>query len=75
MEVILALKNMSTTAGTSPEAIVEIAARVIKTGRSVPVPRSVARQREKLGLPELPDVNTDELAILCGKADQEGGAS
>lgn len=75
VEVILALKNLSTTAGTAPEAISDVSARVLETGRSVPVPKSVARQREKLGLPDLPEVATDELAILCGVDKPEGGGS
>lgn len=66
VEVITALKNMSTGTGFAPVDIPEVVDRIFETGRSVPVPKSVARQREQLGLPPLPEPPVDEVMQLIG---------
>ncbi len=61
VEVITALKNISTRRGTAPREAAEIARMILTTGRGAPVLASTNRRREQLGLPPLPEAPVDEL--------------
>jgi len=61
IEVIIALKNLSTADGNTDPKITEVADRIVETGRSVPVPDAVHRMRNTVGLPELQKIDVSEL--------------
>jgi len=61
VEVIIALKNLSTRNDSASNQITVVAERIRKTGRSVPVVDSIHRMRAELGLERLPDIDVEEL--------------
>jgi heterodisulfide reductase subunit C len=61
VEVIIALKNLCAQEGVLPDDINKFSDTLIKTGRSVIITSTVNRRRQQLGLPELKNVNTEEL--------------
>lgn len=64
VEVIIALKNLCTQQGVLPDDINKFSDTLIKTGRSVIITSTVNRRRQQLGLPELKDVNVEELQAI-----------
>ena len=64
IEVIIALKNMCAQEGVLPDDINKFSDTLIKTGRSVIITSTVNRRRQQLGLPELKDVNVEELQTI-----------
>lgn len=71
IEVILALKNLAREEGHEPKQVADVAAAILRTGRSAPLVASLQRKRESLGLPPLPAVDTAELRRLL-EPDDEG---
>ena len=61
VEVIIALKNLSTRNDSSSNQIKVVAERIRRTGRSVPVVDSIHRMRDELGLARLPEIDVEEL--------------
>lgn len=77
VEVILALKSLAREDGTAPAPVTEVAELIRRTGRSAPVLGSLAAKRAQLGLPPLPEVDTEEIATLLAPeapADREARA-
>lgn len=64
VEVIIALKNLCAQQGVLPSDINKFSETLIKTGRSVIITSTVNRRRQELGLPELKDVNAQELQAI-----------
>ena len=64
VEVIIALKNICTEDGVLPPNVDKYSETIIKTGRSVVITSTVNRRRQQLGLPELKDVNVEELQAI-----------
>jgi len=64
VEVIIALKNLCAQQGVLPGDINKFSETLIKTGRSVIITSTVNRRRQELGLPELKDVNAQELQAI-----------
>ena len=71
VEVIISMKNMLADKGIFPNSVERIIATVEKTGRTVPFNPSIDRQREKFGLPPLPEVPMDEIRALL-EPDEDG---
>ena len=61
VEVIIALKNLCAQEGVLPADIDKFSETLVKTGRSVVITSTVNRRRQQLGLPDLKDVNAEEL--------------
>ncbi len=55
---------MCAQAGVLPGDINKFSETLVKTGRSVIITSTVNRRRQELGLPELKDVNAEELQII-----------
>jgi heterodisulfide reductase subunit C len=64
VEVIIALKNLCAQQGVLPGDINKFSETLVKTGRSVIITSTVNRRRQQLGLPELKDVNVEELQAI-----------
>ena len=64
VEVIIALKNLSTKSGMTSDEIKKIADRIRETGRSVPIMPSINRMREELGLKSLENIDMKEIKII-----------
>ncbi len=64
VEVIIALKNLCAQQGVLPGDINKFSETLVKTGRSVIITSTVNRRRQEMGLPELKDVNAEELQII-----------
>jgi len=67
VEVIIALKNLSSVHKTAPENIDKFSDTIMKTGRSVTVTRTVNDRRKELGLKEIKDVPVNEIQIITEK--------
>ncbi len=74
VEVIMALKNYMTRHGVVPDGVEDLAAGVLKTGRSAIVSKVTIKRREELGLPPLAEVPIDEIRALVGEAHEEEGS-
>jgi heterodisulfide reductase subunit C len=68
IEVIIALKNLMGEQGHAPKGVAETATRILTTGRSAMVTAATHRRREELGLPPLPELDTDPLRTLVGNS-------
>ncbi len=64
IDVIYNIKNLAARMGTAPETCEQVAQAIIKTGFATQVGGSVNSRRKRLGLPEIEEVKTDELAAL-----------
>jgi heterodisulfide reductase subunit C len=62
--VITKLKNISVKLNKVPPGIIEEMEAILKTGRTAVVSQSILKKREKLGLPELPKPDLDEIQKL-----------
>ncbi len=60
-EVLFQLKNAATAEGNFPAAVKDEALQVYNTGTTVEPSAPIERRRIKLGLPEFPVVNVDEI--------------
>jgi len=65
-ELLTGLKNMASRKGNLPEKIRFSVEKIAKTGRSVLAFR-VERERERYGLPPLPEVNTEEISRILAE--------
>lgn len=63
IEVIMALKNMTTSKNNNPDVVTQMVAAVEKTGRTVILTTATQRIREKLGLKPVSELTSavDEL--------------
>lgn len=61
IEVIIALKTMSTALGNSPDKIGMMVEAVMKTGRTAVITNLTHKIRNQFGLKPLNDLNVDEL--------------
>lgn len=64
IDVIYNIKNLAAKAGTAPETCEQVAQSIVKTGFATQVGGSVNSRRARLGLAEIEEINTDELAAL-----------
>lgn len=60
-EVLFQLKNVATSNGKFPAGLKEEAMQIYTTGTTVALSSPIERKRKKLGLPEFPAVNVDEV--------------
>jgi heterodisulfide reductase subunit C len=60
-EVLFQLKNVATTNGKFPTSLKEEAMQIYTTGTTVAYSSPIERRRKKLGLPEFPAVNVEEI--------------
>jgi heterodisulfide reductase subunit C len=60
-EVLFQLKNVATSNGKFPSGLKEEAMQIYSTGTTVALSAPIERRRKKLGLPEFPAVNVDEV--------------
>lgn len=60
-EVLFQLKNVATSNGKFPIGLKEEALQIYTTGTTVAYSSPIERRRKKLGLPEFPAVNVDEI--------------
>ncbi|MFX1466981.1 MAG: 4Fe-4S dicluster domain-containing protein [Promethearchaeota archaeon] len=60
-EVLFQLKNVATSNGKFPIGLKEEAIQIYLTGTTVAPSSPIERRRKKLGLPEFPAVNVDEV--------------
>ena len=60
-EVLFQLKNVATSNGNFPLGLKEEAMQIYTTGTTVAYSSPIERRRKKLGLPEFPAVNVDEI--------------
>ena len=60
-EVLFQLKNVATSNGKFPIGLKEEAMQIYTTGTTVAYSSPIERRRQKLGLPEFPAVNVDEI--------------
>ncbi len=60
-EVLFQLKNVATSNGKFPIGLKEEAMQIYTTGTTVAYSSPIERRRKKLGLPEFPAVNVDEI--------------
>ena len=74
VEVIMALKNYMAHNGLVPDGVEDLAAGVLKTGRSAIISKVTIKRRAELGLPPLTDVPVDEIRVLVGADDGEEGS-
>ncbi len=76
VEVIMALKNMMARDGVVPDGVEDLAAGVMKTGRSAIVSKMTTKRRVELGLPVLADIPIDQIRRIVGETDPgEGGGA
>jgi heterodisulfide reductase subunit C len=78
IEVIIALKNLMAERGLSPDRADQAVSGLLKTGRSALVTSATHRRRAELGLPELGDIDVEQLRKLIGDdrddaGDRDGG--
>ena len=66
LDVIIALRNLSFRAGTSPEAVAKIRESVIGTGVAGALTPRAMGLRDKMGLPETGPGDRQELESLTG---------
>ena len=71
VEVIIALKNLSTRSESASEEILNIVNRIKDTGYSVPIVSSTNKLRDELGLKPLKKLDNDEIKIIV-KNDLKG---
>ena len=71
VEVIIALKNLSTQSEYASEEILNIVNRIKDTGYSVPIVSSTNKLRDELGLKPLKKLDNDEIKIIV-KNDLKG---
>lgn len=64
VEVIIALKNLSTQSDSASDEISSIVNRINETGYSVPIVSSTNKLRAELGLKPIEKLNTDEIKII-----------
>ncbi len=62
-ELLTGLRNMASTRGNMPERVKFSVEKIAKTGRSVLAFR-IERERQRYGLPELTEINTEEIVAL-----------
>jgi heterodisulfide reductase subunit C len=60
-EVLFQIKNVATSNGKFPAGLKEEAMQIYTTGTTVALSSPIERRRKKLGLPEFPPVNVDEV--------------
>jgi heterodisulfide reductase subunit C len=60
-EVLFQLKNAATSSGNFPIGLKEEAMQIYTTGTTVALSSPIERRRNKLGLPEFPAANVDEI--------------
>lgn len=70
VEVIIALKNLSTRNDSASNEITVVADRIKKTGRSVPVVDSIHKMRDGLGLKRLEEIDVSELNKILEQDDE-----
>lgn len=75
VEVIISLKNMLADRDIYPKAVDKIIKTFETTGRTTPLSEAVTRQRERFGLPPLPEVPMDEIRKLIEPGETEPRAS
>lgn len=75
VEVIIALKNLAREEGHQPREVDAVYEAIVKTGRSAPVLGSLAKKREQLGLPPLPNINMQEIAEILRPDEEEEARS
>jgi heterodisulfide reductase subunit C len=73
IEVIIALKNLMAKEGRMPKGVDRMVAGLLNSGRSAMVTSATYRRRTELGLPDLPEVDVDELRKLLEDPDAEPG--
>ena len=71
MEVIIALKNLAREEGHQPSEVDAVYDAIVKTGRSAPVMASLAKKRERMGLPPLPEIDMEEIEEILRPDDEE----
>jgi heterodisulfide reductase subunit C len=64
VDIIYNIKNLAARMGTAPAACEQVAQQIVKTGFATQVGGSVNTRRKRLGLAEIEEVKTDELAAL-----------
>lgn len=64
VEVIIALKNLAREEGHQPPEVDAVYDAIVKTGRSAPVLGSLAKKREKMGLPPLTEIDMQEIGEI-----------
>jgi heterodisulfide reductase subunit C len=62
--VIGELKNMAVKANNAPAGIVAEMNAILESGSTAAISQMILKRREKLGLPELPTPNLDEIQML-----------
>jgi len=73
IEVIIALKNLMAKEGRMPRGVDKMVEGLLSTGRSAMVTGATHRRRTELGLPDLPEVDVEELHKLLENPDAEPG--
>ncbi|MDH5704310.1 MAG: 4Fe-4S dicluster domain-containing protein [Aigarchaeota archaeon] len=63
-ELMVELKNEASRKGEIPVTAMEVAERLLHTGKAVPVTKSIMRTREELGLKSIPDSPNQEVIEL-----------
>lgn len=71
VEVIIALKNLSTRNNLESNEISVVADRIRNTGRSVPVVDSIHKMRDGLALKRLEEIDVEELNKILEKDDED----
>ncbi len=64
IDVIYNIKNLAARAGKAPPACEDVAQAIASTGFATQVGGPVNSRRSRLGLPEIEEVGTEELAAL-----------
>lgn len=62
--VLTLLKNLSVKLQNVPPGIITEIEAILETGRTTAISQSILKKREKLGLPELPEPNIQEIEKL-----------
>jgi heterodisulfide reductase subunit C len=65
LDLVRAHKEAAIAAGLAPKEVYSEFESVLSTGSAFPVSSVTLRQRAKLGLPDLPEVPVDELAVIA----------
>jgi heterodisulfide reductase subunit C len=73
VEIIISMKNMLADRGIYPDPVKRIIETFEEEGRTVKYNPAIDKQRERFGLPPLPEVPMDEIKPLIEPEPEEGG--
>lgn len=62
--ILMVLKNIASKRGYVPTELANICMNIVETGRAIKISTGREREREKLGLPKIPDIDVKKIREL-----------